>query len=97
MSAAGGEPGRAGSPPCHHHPASCSPLGHRPAFPDVSPPCLALLQVIHEGADPVEVVTQNMSRPLKPEVNPLVAEAAHHSEVPPRETPTSKPGCVIGC
>jgi glycerol-3-phosphate dehydrogenase (NAD(P)+) len=36
------------------------------------------LQVIHEGADPVEVVTKNMSRPLKAEVDQRVAQAAHH-------------------
>lgn len=37
-----------------------------------------IYQVVHEGADPVQVVTDNMSRPLIPEVNPLVAEAAAH-------------------
>jgi glycerol-3-phosphate dehydrogenase (NAD(P)+) len=37
------------------------------------------LQVIYEGANPLEVVTKNMSRPLKPEVSTLVANAAHHA------------------
>lgn len=41
-----------------------------------------IYRVLHEGADAVAVVTQNMSRPLKPEVDPLVAEAAHRAEVP---------------
>ena len=34
------------------------------------------------GADPIQIVSETMSRPLIPEVNPLVAEAAHHAEVP---------------
>lgn len=38
-------------------------------------------QVIHENADPLAVVAANMTRPLKPEVSPLVAEAAHHVHV----------------
>lgn len=37
-----------------------------------------IYKVIHEGADPVEVVTKNMSRPLKAEVDQRVAQAAHH-------------------
>ena len=54
------------------------------------------LQVIHEGADPVQVVTENMSRPLKAEVNPMGAEAAHYAEVPATEAPpASTPGCTI--
>ena len=43
---------------------------------------LPLLQVVNEGADPIQIVSETMSRPLIPEVNPLVAEAAHHAEVP---------------
>ena len=35
-----------------------------------------LMQVIHEGANPVEVVSKSMSRPLKAEVDPAVAAAA---------------------
>lgn len=35
--------------------------------------------VVNENADPVAVVTESMSRPLIAEVNPLVAEAAHHA------------------
>lgn len=37
------------------------------------------LQVIHEKADPLEVLASNMSRPLKPEISPMVAEAAQHA------------------
>lgn len=37
-----------------------------------------LYRVIHEGADPKQVVLENMSRPLKQEVNQLVIDAAHH-------------------
>jgi glycerol-3-phosphate dehydrogenase (NAD(P)+) len=33
------------------------------------------LKVIHENADPLEIVASNMSRPLRPEVSPIVAEA----------------------
>ncbi len=36
------------------------------------------VQVIHEGADPLEIVASNMSRPLKPEVSPIVSEAYLH-------------------
>ena len=39
-----------------------------------------IYKVIHEGADPLEVVAANMSRPLKPEVSPLVAGAAQHGQ-----------------
>ncbi len=38
------------------------------------------VQVIHQDADPVQVMIENMSRPLKYEVNPLVAEAAQAGE-----------------
>jgi hypothetical protein len=44
--------------------------------------CLSILialQVIHEKADPLEVLASSMSRPLKPEISPLVAEAAQHA------------------
>ena len=61
----------------------------------LSHPPLRPLQVIHEGADPVQVVTENMSRPLKAEVNPMVAEAAHYAEVPASTPPASTPGCTI--
>lgn len=37
-----------------------------------------LVQVIHEGADPLEIVASNMSRPLKPEVSPIISEAYLH-------------------
>lgn len=51
--------------------------------------------MIHEGADPVDVVTQNMSRPLIAEVSPLVAEAAHHADVPPPSEGAEEKGrCV---
>jgi glycerol-3-phosphate dehydrogenase (NAD(P)+) len=33
------------------------------------------LKVIHENADPLEIVASNMSRPLHSEVSPIVAEA----------------------
>ncbi|PRW59103.1 glycerol-3-phosphate dehydrogenase [Chlorella sorokiniana] len=42
-----------------------------------------IYHVIHEGKDPVQVVTENMSRPLKPEVNILVAEAAQRTVAQP--------------
>jgi glycerol-3-phosphate dehydrogenase (NAD(P)+) len=35
-----------------------------------------IYKVIHENAEPLKVVEENMSRPLKPEVSALVAEAA---------------------
>ncbi|KAL4427998.1 hypothetical protein ABPG75_002087 [Micractinium tetrahymenae] len=60
-----------------------------------------IYRVIHEGADPVDVVTQNMSRPLKPEVDRRVAQAAHLAEVPPApargDGATAVPGCVVDC
>lgn len=37
-----------------------------------------IYRVINEGANPLEILTENMSRPLKPEVNPLVAAAVAH-------------------
>lgn len=40
-----------------------------------------IYKVIHEGANPLEVIAENMSRPLKPEVNPIVAEAARRTQV----------------
>ena len=52
-----------------------------PSHLPVCPPSLPA-QVIHEGADPVQVVTENMSRPLKPEVDRAVAQAARGAEVP---------------
>lgn len=39
---------------------------------------LPLLQVIHLGADPVQVMVENMSRPLKPEVRLLASESCTH-------------------
>lgn len=33
------------------------------------------LQVIHLGENPLDVVASNMTRPLKPEVSPIVADA----------------------
>ena len=42
-----------------------------------------IYRVVNEGADPIQVVTETMSRPLIPEVNPAVAEAAHQAEVVP--------------
>ncbi|GAB4816038.1 hypothetical protein N2152v2_003084 [Parachlorella kessleri] len=39
-----------------------------------------IYKVIHEGADPRQMQTENMSRPLKHEVNPLVAEAAQTTQ-----------------
>lgn len=84
----------------HHHvhgglafgvfgPLPAPPLHHLPPPP----------RVIHEGADPVDVVTQNMSRPLKPEVDSRVAQAAHLAEVPtvPSDGATALPGCTINC
>ena len=41
-----------------------------------TPVISGIYRVIHEGADVLAVVTESMSRPLKAEVNPLVAEAA---------------------
>ncbi|PSC69774.1 glycerol-3-phosphate dehydrogenase [Micractinium conductrix] len=50
-----------------------------------------IYRVIHEGADPVQVQTENMSRPLKAEVDARVAMAAHHAEVPaPPPAPPSQ-------
>mmetsp|Transcript_3707 Transcript_3707/g.7585 ORF Transcript_3707/g.7585 Transcript_3707/m.7585 type:complete len:347 (-) Transcript_3707:437-1477(-) len=37
-----------------------------------------IYKVIHEGADPLEIVASNMSRPLKPEVSPIISEAYLH-------------------
>lgn len=41
-----------------------------------------IYKVIHEGANPLDVVTENMSRPLKPEVNAFVAAAAAAGQLP---------------
>lgn len=46
------------------------------------------------------MVTENMSRPLKPEVSYLVAEAAHRAEVPAEEQDggdATQGGCVVQC
>lgn len=37
------------------------------------PVIMGIYQVIHENADPAQVVQKNMSRPLIPEINPIVA------------------------
>jgi glycerol-3-phosphate dehydrogenase (NAD(P)+) len=37
------------------------------------------LQVIHLGENPLDVVASNMTRPLKPEVSPIVADACQRS------------------
>lgn len=69
--------------------------GRRISAPDAlrllaehAPACRAPLplQVVNEGADPVQIVTENMSRPLKPEVDPRVAEAAHHVHAIPNNS-----------
>lgn len=56
-----------------------------------------IYRVIHEGADPHDVVTQNMSRPLKAEVDPNVAEAAHKAEVPLPAPDAAVPSCTTNC
>lgn len=48
----------------------------------------------------MDVVTQNMSRPLKPEVDHRVAQAAHQAEMPAApngDGATALPGCTINC
>ena len=67
--------------------------GHSCRRPPPPPPPPAVRRVIHEGADPVQVQTENMSRPLKAEVDARVAMAAHHAEVPaPPPAPPSQVG-----
>jgi hypothetical protein len=91
-----GRSGRVGKQPpqlaCAAGPRRCMAAPRMTSLALPSPPP----QVIHEGADPVQVVTENMSRPLKAEVSPMVAEAAHYAEVPAAEgAPASTPGCTI--
>lgn len=49
----------------------------------------------------MDVVTQNMSRPLKPEVDARVAQAAHLAEMPPvaagGDGAAVLPGCTVDC
>lgn len=33
------------------------------------------MKIIYEGADPMEIVASNMSRPLRPEVSAIIAGA----------------------
>ena len=40
-----------------------------------------IYKVLHQGADPLEVIKENMTRSLKPEVNHLVAEAAQRAAI----------------
>jgi glycerol-3-phosphate dehydrogenase (NAD(P)+) len=38
-----------------------------------------IYKVIHLGENPLDVVASNMTRPLKPEVSPIVADACQRS------------------